>query len=88
MAFSGFLLLASIYICVAFRGTLTVIDYDRQCVIWSDGNYGCTGHSEPFAVLDGDDCSALDLSKVTYVIRKDHSKVDVGVYGTWCWQLV
>jgi hypothetical protein len=32
--------------------------------------------------------TALDLSKVTYGIRKDHSKVDVGVCGTGCWQLV
>ncbi|KAF4772253.1 hypothetical protein HAV15_011230 [Penicillium sp. str.  len=25
---------------------------------------------------------------VTHGIRKDHSKVDVGVFGTVCWQLV
>ncbi|KAJ6163817.1 hypothetical protein N7497_003796 [Penicillium chrysogenum] len=86
MTFSIFLLLASVHIRAAFCGTITIIDYDRQCVIWSDRNYGCTGHSEPFALLDGDDCS--DLSKVTYGIRKDHSKVDVGVCGTGCWQLV
>ncbi|KAJ5264657.1 hypothetical protein N7505_007450 [Penicillium chrysogenum] len=77
MTFSIFLLLASVYIRAAFCGTHTVIDYDRHCVIRPDGNYGCTGHSEHFALLDGDECS--DLSKVTHGIRKDHSKVDVGV---------
>ena len=57
MTFSVFLLLASAYIRAAYCGTLTVIDHDRQCVVWSDGNYGCTGHSQPFALPDGDDCS-------------------------------
>lgn len=57
MAFSIFLLLTSVYIRAALGGSLTVIDYDRQCVIWSDDNYGCTGHSASFGLLEGDDCS-------------------------------
>lgn len=57
MTFSIFLLLPSVYIRAAFCGIYTVIDYDRQCMIWPDSNYGCTEHSEPFALLDGDDCS-------------------------------
>ncbi|KAI2697362.1 hypothetical protein CBS147339_9965 [Penicillium roqueforti] len=77
MTFSIFLLLASVYIRAALGGSLTVIDYDRQCVIWSDDNYGCTGHSSSFGLLDGDDCS--DLSMITHGIRKDYSKLDVGL---------
>ncbi|KZN84713.1 hypothetical protein EN45_088550 [Penicillium chrysogenum] len=80
MTFSIFLLLASVYIRAALGGSLTVIDYDRQCVIWSDDNYGCTGHSSSFGLLDGDDCS--DLSMITHGIRKDYSKLDVGVCGS------
>ncbi|OQE11317.1 hypothetical protein PENFLA_c072G09275 [Penicillium flavigenum] len=77
MTFSIFLLLASVYIRAALGGSLTVIDYDRQCVIWSDDNYGCTGHSSSFGLLDGDDCS--DLSMITHGIRKEYSKLDVGL---------
>ncbi|CAG8134025.1 unnamed protein product [Penicillium nalgiovense] len=80
MAFCIFLLLTSAYIRAALGGSLTVIDYDRQCVIWSDDNYGCTGHSASFGLLDGDDCS--DLSMITHGIRKDYSKLDVGVCGS------
>ncbi|OQE55234.1 hypothetical protein PENNAL_c0439G01808 [Penicillium nalgiovense] len=80
MTFSIFLLLTSVYIRAALGGSLTVIDYDRQCVIWSDDNYGCTGHSSSFGLLDGDDCS--DLSMITHGIRKDYSKLDVGVCGS------
>ena len=34
-----------------------MIDSDGQCLVYSIDNYGCTGYSEAFAVLDGDDCS-------------------------------
>lgn len=57
MALSIFLLLASFYISAALGGTLQVIDYDGQCVIWSDDNNGCTGHSASFGLLDGNSCS-------------------------------
>ncbi|CAG8128714.1 unnamed protein product [Penicillium nalgiovense] len=80
MTFSIFLLLASVYIRAALGGSLTVIDYDRQCVIWSNDNYSCTGHSSSFSLLDRDDCS--DLSMITHSIRKDYSKLDVGVCGS------
>ncbi|KAJ6019368.1 hypothetical protein N7522_001435 [Penicillium canescens] len=33
-----------------------------MCMIWSDRIYGCTGYSEPFAVLDGDDCSKFCMN--------------------------
>jgi hypothetical protein len=59
MAFCISLLLTSAYIRAALGGSLTVIDHDRQCVIWSDDNYGCTGHSASFGLLDGDDCSGM-----------------------------
>lgn len=57
MTFSTFLLLASVYIRAALGGALKVLDYDRQCVIWSDDNHGCTGYSASFGLLDGDSCS-------------------------------
>ena len=57
MVFSIFLLLVSVYIRAALGDTFTVIDYDRQCVIWSDDNHGCTGYSASFGLLDGDSCS-------------------------------
>lgn len=57
MALSIFLFLARVYISAALGGILQVIDYDRQCVIWSDDNHGCTGHSASFGLLDGNSCS-------------------------------
>lgn len=95
MAFTIFLLVASIYIRAALGGALKVIDHDRQCVIWSDDNYGCTGYSASFGLLDGNDCSGkwyfyrysigtnegLDLSNVTHGIRKEYSKLNVDTCG-------
>lgn len=96
MAFTIFLLVASVYIRAALGGALKVIDYDRQCVIWSDDNHGCTGYSASFGLLDGNDCSGelyfyrysigtnegLDLSNVTHGIRKEYSKLNVDTCGT------
>ena len=58
MVRSFFLLLASIYARAALGGALKVIDFDRQCVIWSGDNSGCCmGLSASFGLLDGDNCS-------------------------------
>jgi hypothetical protein len=57
MALSIFLLLAAVYISSVLGGTLEVIDYDGKCVIWSNGNHGCTGYSASFGLLDGNSCS-------------------------------
>lgn len=68
MRFSILLLLASVYTRASFGGTLEVIDYDHQCVIWSNDNHGCTGYSAPFGQLDGDDCSGKQLRG--YIINR------------------
>ncbi|KAJ5685100.1 hypothetical protein N7536_007719 [Penicillium majusculum] len=82
MAFTIFLLFASVYIRAALGGALKVIDYDRQRVIWSDNNHRCTGYSASFGLLDGNDCSELDLSNITHGIRKEYSKLNVDTYGS------
>lgn len=62
MHFSIFVLLASAYANISFGGSVEVFDSDGQCIIWSNDNHGCTGHSAPFAKLDGQDCSSKELS--------------------------
>ena len=49
-------ILVIVHACTSRAGIFEVIDYDRQCLIWSNGNYGCTGYSASFAKLDGDEC--------------------------------
>ncbi|KAJ6045292.1 uncharacterized protein N7446_012156 [Penicillium canescens] len=51
------MILASAYASGSLAGTLEIIDIDGQCAIWSYDNHGCTGSSEFFSKLDGDDCS-------------------------------
>ncbi|KAJ6115290.1 hypothetical protein N7486_001068 [Penicillium sp. IBT 16267x] len=74
-----YLLLTSVYIRVAFGGALQVIDYDNQCVMWSQDIYGCTGYSAPFALLNGDDCS--ELSEDVNGTRTDFSVLSVDACG-------
>ncbi|KAJ5642305.1 hypothetical protein N7490_006305 [Penicillium lividum] len=62
-----------IHACTSRAGIFEVIDYDRQCLIWSNGNYGCTGYSASFAILDGEDCSKL---------TEQHSALSVDICGT------
>ncbi|KAJ5556616.1 hypothetical protein N7494_000531 [Penicillium frequentans] len=45
------------FISIAFGGTLQIIDYEDQCLVYSTDNFNCTGYSEPFAPLEGDSCS-------------------------------
>lgn len=54
-------LLVIAYARSSFGSALEVIDYDGQCVMWSNDNYGCTGYSASFGLLDGDDCSSRQL---------------------------
>ncbi|KAJ5654849.1 hypothetical protein N7490_001852 [Penicillium lividum] len=44
-------------ISIAFGGTLQIIDYEDQCLVYSTDNFNCTGYSHPFAPLEGDSCS-------------------------------
>ncbi|KAJ5186456.1 hypothetical protein N7449_011220 [Penicillium cf. viridicatum] len=80
MLFSIFLLFVSLYVRASLGGTLSVVDYDGQCVIWSEDNHGCTGSSAAFGLRDGDDCS--DLSKVIKGVRKDFTVLNVDTCGT------
>ncbi|KAJ5827892.1 hypothetical protein N7447_004655, partial [Penicillium robsamsonii] len=75
-----FLLLAILYIRTSYGGSVKVIDHDGECLMWSDDNHGCTGYSEPFALLDGDDCSRL--SKVIKDKREYFNKIRVNICGT------
>ncbi|KAJ5566723.1 uncharacterized protein N7459_010105 [Penicillium hispanicum] len=74
------LLIAVFFASVTFAGFLQVIDHDGQCEIWSNNNYGCTGYSESFALLNGADCS--DLSKVIDGNRQDYHFLQVDACGT------
>ena len=91
------LLLAVVYVRTSFGGTLEVIDYDGQCLVWSKANHGCTGYSAPFAEPDGEDCSSgqlpdhkiqhginelLELTEVINGVRTDFSVLNVDACGT------
>lgn len=45
-------------ISMAIGGTLQIIDYEGQCLVYSTENFNCTGYSEPFAPLEGASCSS------------------------------
>ncbi|KAJ5642525.1 hypothetical protein N7490_006703 [Penicillium lividum] len=64
----------------SFGSALEVIDYDGQCVMWSNDNYGCTGYSASFGLLDGDECS--NFSEVINGTRQDKSVLNVDACGT------
>jgi hypothetical protein len=53
-----FPVLAVIYAKHSVAGTLSIVDVSSQCMIWSNDNHGCTGHSTPFSVPKGEDCSS------------------------------
>ncbi|KAJ5531443.1 hypothetical protein N7527_004836 [Penicillium freii] len=73
-------ILAIIQAGTSKAGTLEVIDHDRQCLIWSTDNYGCTGYSASFGRLDGIDCSKL--SEVVNGNRHELNMLKVDVCGT------
>ncbi|KAJ5559472.1 hypothetical protein N7513_001871 [Penicillium frequentans] len=73
-------LLVIAYARSSFGSALEVIDYDGQCVMWSNDNYGCTGYSASFGLLDGDDCSKF--SEVINGTRQDFSVLSVDACGT------
>jgi hypothetical protein len=81
---------------ISQAGTLEVIDHDGQCLIWSNDNYGCTGYSASFGLLDGVDClsrhpqlklqtafnSLLELSEVVNGNRHELNVLNVDACGT------
>ncbi|KAJ6063176.1 uncharacterized protein N7446_007296, partial [Penicillium canescens] len=73
-------ILAIIQAGISQAGTLEVIDHDGQCLIWSNDNYGCTGYSASFGLLDGIDCS--ELSEVVNGNRHELNVLNVDVCGT------
>ncbi|KAJ5302312.1 hypothetical protein N7508_007175 [Penicillium antarcticum] len=72
--------LIALYFCACLGGTLEVIDYDGQCVMWSVHNHGCTGYSAPFGLIDGSDCS--HLSEVEDGTREKKTVLNVDACGT------
>ncbi|CAG8428356.1 unnamed protein product [Penicillium salamii] len=79
IAFIPFLVLG-LYARASFGNSLTVIDYNGLCAIWSDHNHGCTGSSEIFGLLKGNNCS--DISGVVGGSRKSFDKLSVNTCGT------
>jgi hypothetical protein len=61
MRFSIIVLLAIAYAWGFFSDSLEVIDFDHQCLMWSNDNHGCTGHSPSLGQLNGRDCSGRYL---------------------------
>jgi hypothetical protein len=59
--------LIGVFIRTSLGASLGVIDQDRQCLIWSNNNHGCTGYSEPFAELNGTDCSGISQINMNYL---------------------
>lgn len=80
---------------ISQAGTLEVIDHDGKCLIWSNDNYGCTGYSASFGLLDGADCSgrhpplklkiainnSLELSEVVKGDRHGLNVLNIDVCG-------
>ncbi|KAJ5466007.1 hypothetical protein N7530_009794 [Penicillium desertorum] len=80
---------------ISQAGTLEVIDHDGKCLIWSNDNYGCTGYSASFGLLDGADCSgrhpplklkiainnSLELSEVVKGDRHELNVLNIDVCG-------
>ncbi|KAI2741986.1 hypothetical protein DTO013F2_8649 [Penicillium roqueforti] len=64
---------------ISQAGTLEVIDHDGKCLIWSNDNYGCTGYSASFGLLDGADCS--ELSEVVKGDRHELNVLNIDVCG-------
>lgn len=89
-------ILVIIHACTSHAGILEIIDYDRQCLMWSNDNYGCTGNSKPFGLLDGNDCSCrhhqlifiiavnslLELSDIVNGTRRKSNVLNVDVCST------
>ncbi|KZN93319.1 hypothetical protein EN45_041390 [Penicillium chrysogenum] len=73
------MILASAYARGSLGGTLEIIDIDGQCAIWSYDNHGCTGSSEFFSQLYGDDCSNLRVKTGT---PQGYPVSGVGACGT------
>ncbi|OGE46443.1 hypothetical protein PENARI_c256G03699 [Penicillium arizonense] len=73
------MILASAYASGSLAGTLEIIDIDGQCAIWSYDNHGCTGSSEFFSKLDGDDCANLRVKTGT---PQGYPVSGVGACGT------
>lgn len=88
-------ILAMIQAGISQAGTLEVIDHDGKCLIWSNDNYGCTGYSASFGLLDRVDCSgrhpplklktainnSLELSEVVKGNRHELNVLNIDVCG-------
>ena len=71
MHFPQYALFLGLSASVAFGGSLRIINNNNQCMVWSEDNYGCTGYSEPFAQLDGKDCSGKSRAMTFTAPRTD-----------------
>ncbi|KAJ5117854.1 uncharacterized protein N7443_001761 [Penicillium atrosanguineum] len=85
MHFPQHALFLGLFASIALGGSLRIINNNKQCMVWSEDNYGCTGSSAPFAKLDGKDCSDHDTVKLDICGTKDGQQlawVDVDKKGT------
>jgi hypothetical protein len=61
--------LIGVFIRASLGASLGVINQDHQCLIWSNDNHGCTGYSEPFAEINGTDCSGINTTYLDLTTR-------------------
>lgn len=88
-------ILVILHACTSQARILEIIDYDRQCLMWSNDNSGCTGYSELFGLLDGNDCSSRhpQLKFITHTKTRPSSNSMLGHFWpsemaislTWFW---
>lgn len=82
MHLSVFALLAILYAQHSAGSTLGIVDVGDQCMIWSNGNHGCTGHSSPFALPNEEDCSSKN-SKIINLWAVDWRISRIGRSSQW-----
>ncbi|KAJ5297287.1 uncharacterized protein N7443_008180 [Penicillium atrosanguineum] len=85
MHFPQHALFLGLFASIALGGSLRIINNNKQCMVWSEDNYGCTDYSTPFAQLDGKDCSDSGTMKLDICGTKDGQQlawVDVDKKGT------
>ncbi|KAJ5808857.1 hypothetical protein N7474_004984 [Penicillium riverlandense] len=67
---------------LAVGNSFAVINNQGVCRIWSEGNHGCTGYSEPFAKFDGKDCSSESLRFYINGTSTDATVLKLDICGT------
>ncbi|KAJ5742260.1 hypothetical protein N7533_011669, partial [Penicillium manginii] len=83
-----FPVLTAIYTKYCVAGILSIVDVGSQCMIWSNNNHGCTGHSIPFSVPKGEDCSKLGGKAISNghdlpIVSVEACTTEKGLLAVW-----